>query len=128
LRGGTIAAAVAASPASATPALPSVGPTKLGLTFIAAVAEHNTAFAAGGDDGPSDDKANAITDRLYAKIGPLADEINATPIDSFSSIVDRSLVAASRLGGASEIRPQDILPLADAVLALAGLRAEDHML
>ena len=124
---GAITAAVtgaAVSPsASAAPPL-TARPSKLGLAFIAAVKEYNTAFKG----GLSDAKADAAWDRMHVKLPPLRERIEAQEI-TLSALVDRAIVAAHDCSPGKDWTDQPgILSLVRAVCGLAGVDPADAML
>jgi hypothetical protein len=84
-----LVAGVAVSPASSASPL-AARPSELGLAYIAAVQEFNAAI----EVDLSDNQANAASDRMHAKIGPLRERIGAQPLTSVSALVDRAIVAA----------------------------------
>ena len=96
-------------------------PSKLGLTFVAAVQEYNAAPEA----DLSDDMGNAASDRMHAKIGQLREIIEAQPITSLSSLVDKAIVAACDCSPAFDGKGPSLV---EAVCGLAGVDPENAMI
>ena len=124
---GAITAAVAGAavspPSSAAPPL-TARPSKLGLAFIAAVKEYNTA----SKGGLSDAKADAAWNRMHVKIRPLRDSIEEQPV-TLSSLVDRAIVAAHDCSPGKDWTDQPgIVSLVRAVCGLAGVDPAETML
>ena len=117
----TAAAGVAVVPPSASAAPLAARPSELGLAFIAAVQEFNAAFE--GDH--SEEQANAASDRMHAKIGPLRERIEAQPITSLSALVDKAIVAAPHCSPGFD---GNALSLVVAVCELAGVDFDDAMI
>ena len=114
-----VAGAVVSPSSSAAPLV--ARPSDLGLAFIAAVQEFNAALE--GDH--SDEQANAASDRMHAKIGPLRERIEAQPITSLSALVDRAIVAGFDCSPAFD---GNALSLVEAVCGLAAVDSEDAMI
>ena len=114
-----VAGAVVSPSSSAAPLV--ARPSELGLAFIAAVREFNAALEA----DQSDEQANAASDRMRAKMGPLREGIEAQPIASFSALVDRAIVAGFDCSPGFD---GNALSLVEAVCGLAGVDLEDAMI
>jgi hypothetical protein len=113
-----VAGAVVSPSSSAAPLV--ARPSELGLALIAAVREFNAALEA----DQSDEQANAASDRMRAKMGPLRERIEAQPIASFSALVDRAIFAGFDCPGFDG----NALSLVEAVCGLAGVDLEDAMI
>ena len=120
----TVAVAGTVSPSgSAAPQL-TARPSKLGLAFIAAVKEYNTA----SKGGLSDAKADAAWNRMHVKIRPLRESIEEQPV-TLSSLVDRAIVAAHDCSPGKDWTDQPgIVSLVQAVCGLAGVDPAEAML
>jgi hypothetical protein len=126
LRDGSLAAATAAAcgSASATTVL-TTQPTASGCAYLAAIAKYKMLPWDTGN--LSDGDASDAGDQLYSVIDPLTEKINEAKVTSLSQIVDMAIVAASHLNDGNNIEAKDMLPLVRAVCALAGLKADDHI-
>ena len=111
-----VVAGTGVSPGSTAP--PLTARPKLGLAFIAAVKEYNTA----SKGGLSDAKADAAWNRLHMKIRPLRDSIQEQPV-TLSSLVDRAIVAAHDCSPGKDWTDQP--GIASLVRAVCGLAAVD---
>jgi hypothetical protein len=119
-----VVAGAAVSPSGRTAPPLTARPSKLGLAFIAAVKEYNTA----SKGGLSDAKADAAWNRLHMKIRPLRESIEEQPV-TLSSLVDRAIVAAHDCSpGKGWTDQPGIVSLVRAVCGLAGVDPTDAML
>ena len=123
---GSVTVAVAGtgvSPSGSTAPPLTARPSKLGLAFIAAVKEYNTA----SKGGLSDAKADAAWNRMHVKIR-LRESIEEQPV-TLSSLVDRAIVAAHDCSPGKDWTDQPgIESLVRAVCGLAGVDPAEAML
>jgi hypothetical protein len=126
LRGGSLAAVAAASPAAAQTVAPAVEPSPAGRRVLALVAEQRTLNAVWDTD---EDTTSARHNELYDAIETIGRSITRRPIATISDVVDRAILAAwSCQPHGGHLIPDDPECLHAAyivdVLALAGIQPE----
>ena len=97
-------------------------PTALGRSLLAAISQYRATWATGSIPDAEADEANQ---RLFGTLGALATRIAGTPVTSLSHVVDRAILAAACMPKDGELESERIMPLVEAICAMAGLKAEN---